>query len=99
MKNWPVSWTSRAEINLIDIVDYIAADSPSAGVRVAREIRAKVAALATSPALGRPGRALGTRELVIAGTPYVAIYRAKRNTVQILRVLHSSQRWPRSGQV
>jgi hypothetical protein len=35
--------------------------------------------------MGRTGRAPGTRELVINRTPYVAIYRVKRDSIQIVR--------------
>ena len=46
------------------------------------------------PALGRPGRVEGTRELIIAGTPYIVPYRVRGDTVEIITVLHSAQRWP-----
>ncbi len=46
------------------------------------------------PAIGRPGRVEGTRELVIAGTPYTVPYRVVGDIVQIITVMHSAQRWP-----
>ena len=45
-------------------------------------------------ALGRPGRVPGTRELVIGGLPYVIPYRMRDGAIEILRVLHTSRRWP-----
>jgi len=57
-------------------------------------IRAVVQRLATTPALGRPGRVAGTRELVVPGTPYIVPYRITGDIVQIITVLHSAQRWP-----
>ncbi|HUB43679.1 MAG TPA: type II toxin-antitoxin system RelE/ParE family toxin [Acetobacteraceae bacterium] len=36
----------------------------------------------------------GTRELVVARTPHIVIYEIEGETVRILRVLHSAQRWP-----
>jgi len=57
-------------------------------------IRAAVARLAASPALGRSGRAAGTRELVIPGTPYIVPYRMKGDVVQIITILHGAQRSP-----
>jgi toxin ParE1/3/4 len=50
--------------------------------------------LAGSPALGRPGRVAGTRELVIPRTPYIVPYRVNGDVVQIITVLHDAQRWP-----
>jgi plasmid stabilization system protein ParE len=44
--------------------------------------------------MGRPGRISGTRELVITGTPFVAVYRVRADAVEILRFLHGAQRFP-----
>jgi toxin ParE1/3/4 len=57
-------------------------------------VRAAGDALATLPERGRPGRWPGTRELVIARTPFVLAYRLADGTVQILRVLHGRRAWP-----
>ena len=38
--------------------------------------------------------ALGTRELVIRNLPYIIPYRVRENFIEILRVLHTSRRWP-----
>jgi addiction module RelE/StbE family toxin len=79
---------------LEDIRERIALDNPGAATRVIERIRTAIRRLATSPAIGRPGRVEGTRELVITGTPYIVPYRVKGDTVQIITVLHSAQRWP-----
>jgi plasmid stabilization system protein ParE len=57
-------------------------------------IRDAVSRLARFPASGRPGRVAGTRELVIAGTPYIVPYRVTGDAVQIITILHGAQRWP-----
>ena len=43
-----------------------------------------------------PHRAAGTRELVIARTPFVVVYRVRQKPerVEIIRVLHGAQKWP-----
>jgi addiction module RelE/StbE family toxin len=79
---------------LEDIRERIAAENPTAALRLIERIRAAVTRLATSPALGRPGRAAGTRELVIPHTPYIVPYRVKNDVVQIITILHGAQRWP-----
>jgi plasmid stabilization system protein ParE len=38
----------------------------------------------------------GTRELVIARTPYIAAYQVQSDRVFILRVLHAAQAWPKA---
>jgi plasmid stabilization system protein ParE len=46
------------------------------------------------PELGRPGRKAATRELILTGLPYLAIYRLRNNAIEILRILHGAQVWP-----
>lgn len=45
------------------------------------------------PNMERIGRVPQTRELVVAGTPWVVVYRV-RNSIEIIRVLHGPQAWP-----
>ena len=88
-------WTKRAERDLDAIASYIGHDSPAAAVRVILELIDRVEAnLTKHPAIGRAGRVLGTRELVIGELPYVVPYRVRERDIEILRVLHTSRRWP-----
>lgn len=88
-------WTRRAEHDLDEIASYIGQDSPAAAARVVLELIERVeASLPERPAIGRPGRVLGTRELVIGGLPYIVPYRVREKDIEILRVLHTSRRWP-----
>jgi toxin ParE1/3/4 len=88
-------WTRLAEADLIAIADYIGQDSPAAAARVILELIERTeASLARHPAIGRPGRVIGTRELVIGEWPYVIPYRVRDHDIEILRVLHTSRRWP-----
>jgi toxin ParE1/3/4 len=89
-----LEWSVFALADREAILDYICADSPRAAVSVDDQIEARVEGLARFPEMGRLGRIEGTRELVIAGTPYVAAYRIANDTVRILRVLHGAQEWP-----
>jgi toxin ParE1/3/4 len=88
-------WTKRAERDLDEIAAYIGQDNPAAAARVILELIDQVEAqLPAQPAIGRPGRVLGTRELVIGGLPYIVPYRMREADIEILRVLHTSRRWP-----
>jgi addiction module RelE/StbE family toxin len=80
--------------NLDDEAAYIARDNPQAAVALVKHILDMVDALAEHPAIGRPGRISGTRELIITGTPYLIPYRVIGKAVEILRVFHGSRRWP-----
>ena len=89
-----ILWLNKAQQDLLDAFDYILADDSSAAVRIRNKIQEAVTMLAKQPHMGRQGRVFGTRELVITGTPYIVVYRAKDRVVQILRVLHGRQQWP-----
>jgi len=89
-----VKWLRKALQNLQQAYDYIAEDDPDAAAKVILKMQAGVNQLEEFPMLGYVGRVQGTRELVMANTPYVVIYRVKGNMVQILRVLHHSKRYP-----
>ena len=47
------------------------------------------------PEMGRPGRLLETREF-LAHRNYLLIYTVALDELHILRVLHTSRRWPPS---
>jgi toxin ParE1/3/4 len=87
---YPRRYSRRLE----DIYEPIAADNPDVAPRVIERIRIAVERLREFPMIGRPGRVDGTRELIVARTPYLVPYRVKGDVVQIITVLHSAQRWP-----
>jgi len=87
-------WTAAALRDLASARAYIAQDNTAAADDQIGRVVATVARLARFPAIGRPGRREGTRELVVTGTPYIAAYRVRADAIDILRVLHARQRWP-----
>ena len=89
-----IRWQDDAINDLIQVRRFIAIDNPSATVRVAEHIRNAVPKLADQPSLGRPGRVPGTREGVLADIPYIIAYRVEENSLVVLRVLHTSRKWP-----
>lgn len=90
-----IVWTPRATDELDSIVEFIGADSPDSAIRVAETILGQVEHLAKLPRMGRRGDLSGTRELVFAPLPYIAVYRIDNEMVYILHIRHSSQEWPR----
>jgi toxin ParE1/3/4 len=90
-----IRWVRLAWVDLEEAVSFIARDNPAAARKMAKRIWEAARLLAEHPGAGRAGRVPGTRELIIGGTPFILPYRVKDNTVQILRVLHSSRKWPR----
>ncbi len=89
-----IKWLDDAVYDLQALRQYIAQDKPSAANRIAKQILKTVNLLSDQPNIGRPGRVLGTRELVVSSTPYIVPYRVKNNAVEILRVLHAAMEWP-----
>ncbi len=89
-----IRWLRRALANLEAEAAYIAEERPEAAAIVVTRIVEAVELLAEQPALGRSGRVVGTRELVVAGTPYLVPYRVRRDAVEILRVFHTARRPP-----
>ena len=89
-----VAYTPRAARDLRHLRSYIAEHNPSAAVRMVNTIRQRIGLLPQQPRLGRPGRLAGTRELVIAGTPYLVPYRVSDRQIEILAIIHGAQRWP-----
>lgn len=91
-----VRWLRVALANLKAEAGYIAEDNPTAADRLVQRIMRAVNLLGKNPAMGRPGRVSGTRELVVGDTPYIVPYRVRANAVEILRVFHAARKWPTS---
>lgn len=89
-----IRWTEKADRNLEDVEAYIAHDNPEAAVLMVLKVINAAEQLLDTPALGRPGRVPGTRELVVAGTPFLVPYRVRGQIIEILAVLHGSMKWP-----
>jgi toxin ParE1/3/4 len=89
-----VVWSRRAIGNLAALRDYIAEDNPGSAIRIANQILDAAELLTTQPHIGRPGRIVGTRELVVAGTPYGIPYCFRRGKLELLAVFHGRQKWP-----
>ena len=86
-----VIWSETSIANLMEIRQYIERDKPEAARRLAHRIISSVERLADHPYIGRPGREPGTRELIVAGTPYIIPYRVRRDQLSILAVLHGAR--------
>ena len=90
-----IRWLKTALDTRYAQLDHIAQDSPGAVERLDRLIERQIDALADHPLIGRAGRVRGTRELVFPRSPFIAVYRIKDGQIEILRILHGPQQWPR----
>jgi toxin ParE1/3/4 len=89
-----IRWLNIALNDLDKSIEYLAQRNINAANKLAERIWNSVELLLNNPKIGRPGRILGTRELVISGTSYIIPYRIKDDEIQILRVLHGARKWP-----
>jgi toxin ParE1/3/4 len=89
-----IIWLDTALDDLYRVQAHISEANPAAAKRVVQDVVRQVAHLAEQSHMGRSGRVVGTRELVISDTPYIVPYRVKRNRVEVLRVFHGAQSWP-----
>ena len=89
-----VRWLKKALVNLDEEASYIAHDDPKMATAFVGTLINTIELLQKNPALGRPGRVTGTRELVLVKFPYIVPYRIRRQTIEILRVFHTSRKLP-----
>jgi toxin ParE1/3/4 len=88
-------WSPQAVEDLAELRAYIERDDPAAARKTAlRIIEAVDTLIPANPKVGRPGRVPGTRELVIARTPFVVPYRLREGRIEVLRIFHGARRWP-----
>jgi addiction module RelE/StbE family toxin len=87
-------WARYALADRDEIFSYIEAGNPTAAIQVDARIVSAVRRLIKFPESGRPGRIAGTRELVVARSPYIIAYTATADKIRILRVLHGARMWP-----
>lgn len=88
-----VVWAPQALDDRDAIWAYLAADNPSAAIRVDAELGDGASTLADHPEFGRPGLIPGTRELFPIHD-YRIVYELSGEEVQILAIVHTSRRWP-----
>ena len=87
-----VQWTNKAKTRFEEIEGYIGKESPAAAKKVMLTIIKKTATqLSKYPDSGKPGRLMGTRELLFADTPYLVVYTVRSNIVAILTIFHTAQ--------
>jgi toxin ParE1/3/4 len=89
-----VRWTPAAVADLQSISDYLEEEHPRYRQPTMRKLYDAVRSLKQSPHRGRIGREAETRELLFPPTPYVAVYRVREHTIEIIRVYHAAQDRP-----
>lgn len=86
-------WTRDATRSRAEIFDHIESDDPEAALALDLRFSECAQLLMEFPEMGRIGRVLGTRELVVHGN-YLLIYDLRGDTLRVLRLLHAARQWP-----
>ena len=84
-----VKWSPTAITELDDVYDYIDFRNPKAALRVKISIVETAAQLGHFPEIGQAVERKGLRRQVIAGLPYILIYRVTDSAVEIISVVHA----------
>ncbi len=88
-----VRWTEPAADDLERIKNYLQQHFPEYAEPAVRTIYERIRSLRSAPHLGRPGHRTGTRELPLTPLPYVVVYSAEMESVNILHIYHGAQDW------
>lgn len=84
----------RAVRDLTEIRAYISRDSEDAANAVSLRIKKSLDLITQRPGIGRPSQQARIREHSVPGLPYVVPYRVRGETVEILRIFHTSRERP-----
>ena len=86
-----IRWTPAAATDLQNLSDYLKDHHPHYRQPTMRKVYAAVQSLKEWPHRGRAGREEGTRELLFPPLPYIAVYRVKGQSIEVLRIYHGAQ--------
>lgn len=87
-------WTPRAIADLEEISDYLAPVHPKAWEQLLDRVEHIADVLLDFPLMGKSGLVPGTREFVLAGTPYILVFQLKGDAVVIVSVRDGRMQFP-----
>jgi toxin ParE1/3/4 len=92
-----IRWTQAAAADLQHISDYLKDHHPQYSEPSLRRVYSSIQSRKEWPYRRRAGREEGTREILFLPLPYVAVYRVKEQSIEILRLYHGAQDRPAGG--
>ena len=90
-----IKFSILAKKDMQSVWEYISKDNVQAAQQVMDRVLNTVSHMETFPAIGVMGRVQHTREFKVANTPLMIVYKIRHDTLFIVRILHSAQKWPR----
>ncbi len=89
----PVKWRDEARGDLKRIISFIAERNVEAAATLGAAIEHASEQLPHFPYMYRPGRAPGTREVVVHPN-YILVYRVAADVIEIVAVVHARRNYP-----
>ena len=89
-----IRWAPAAAADLEHISNYLEERDPNFRHATIRKLYEVIRSLKESPHRGRLGCEDGTRELLFPPMHYVAVYRVKEQSIEVLRIYHAAQYRP-----
>ena len=89
-----IKYLPDAISDLEDVYKYIYQDNVDVAVKIVLQIQDFIDHLIDNPSIGRVGRVIGTRELVLTKLPFTIPYRVIDPNIEILAIIHQARTWP-----
>ena len=87
----PVHFSAAAQLDLLELGDYIGRDNPDRAVSFVDEIAARCRTLSEFPRRGRLHRSLRKDARILSYRGYLIVYREHEDRVAIERVWHGAR--------
>lgn len=87
-----IIWTERAITHLEAELDYYGRINPALAKELSLVIKDSIGNISNMPGIGRPGKKIGTRELILNKYPYVLAYRVRNEALEILAIIHQNRK-------
>lgn len=87
-----IVWGDGARLDFERAIAFLSERSPAAARRIGDRILDTISLLELFPEIAPPSKHRGLRQLVIARTPYLVIYRIQNGMIEIRAVVHAMQR-------
>lgn len=87
-----VRWLASAAADLESISEYLHANTPAVAETIILRLYDGVSSLGSMPYKGNPHGTRGLRRITFDKDPYTATYRIVNDTIQVLRIRHTSRR-------
>lgn len=91
-----LNWEADALLQYEMLIQFVRDRNQLAANALAHRIDEGVERTRHFPEIGRPGRVIGTRGLIVHPN-YIVVYQVTETAIDVLRLLHARQLYPPSG--